>query len=92
MREAPARVADCTSANTERLRDASVRRRFDRVPRDQMWVYAGIAAVLAVAGWIWAFSSADMPDILWLLTVALTVVAVALAIYAVVRGRRTTAL
>jgi hypothetical protein len=52
-----------------------------------MWTYAAIAGALAVAGWIWALSNADMPDVLWLLTVALTVIAIALAIYAVVRGR-----
>ena len=54
-----------------------------------MWTYAAVAALLAVAGWIWALTNADMPDILWLLTVALTVVAIALAAYAVIRGRRT---
>jgi hypothetical protein len=52
-----------------------------------MWTFAAIAGVLAVAGWIWAFTNADMPDALWLLTVALTVVAIALALYAVMRGR-----
>jgi hypothetical protein len=52
-----------------------------------MWTYAAIAGALAVAGWIWALSNADMPDVLWLLTVALTVIAIVLAIYAVVRGR-----
>lgn len=56
-----------------------------------MWTYAAIAGALAVAGWIWAFSSADMPGVLWLLTVALSVVAIALALYAVVRGRGTSA-
>ena len=50
-------------------------------------LYAGIAAVLAVAGWIWALTNADMPDLLWLLTVALTVIAIGLAIYALVRRR-----
>jgi hypothetical protein len=52
-----------------------------------MWTYAAIAGALAVAGWIWALTNADMPDGLWLLTVALTVIAIGLAIYAVVRGR-----
>ena len=56
-----------------------------------MWNYAAVAGVLAIAGWIWAFSNADMPDALWLLTVALTIVAIALAVYAVMRGRRTSA-
>ena len=56
--------------------------------RDRVRTYAAIAGVLAVAGWIWAFSNANMPDVLWLLTVLLTLVAVALAIYAMVRGRR----
>ena len=56
-----------------------------------MWTFAAIAGVLAVAGWIWAFSNADMPDALWFLTVALTIVAIALAVYAVMRGRRTSA-
>ena len=52
-----------------------------------MWTYAAAAAVLAVAGWVWALSDAGMPDALWLLTVALTVIAVALAGYALIRGR-----
>ncbi len=58
------------------------------MPRDRMWTYAGVAAVLAVAGWVWAFSNADMPDAVWLLTVALTVIAIALAAYALIRGRK----
>jgi hypothetical protein len=49
-----------------------------------------IAGVLAVAGWIWAFSNAEMPDVVFFATLALTVIAIALAIYAVVRGRRGT--
>jgi hypothetical protein len=52
-----------------------------------MWTYAAIAGALAVAGWIWALSDEGMPDALWLVTVALTVIAIALAIYAAVRGR-----
>ena len=52
-----------------------------------MWTYAAVAGALAVAGWIWALTNADMPDALWLLTVALTVIAIALAIYAAMRGR-----
>jgi len=52
-----------------------------------MWTFAAIAGALAVGGWIWAFSNADMPDVLWLLTVALTVIAIGLAIYAAVQGR-----
>jgi hypothetical protein len=52
-----------------------------------VWTYAAIAGAIAVAGWIWALSNADMPDVLWLMTVALTVVVIALVIYAVVRGR-----
>lgn len=50
-----------------------------------------IAGVLAVVGWIWALTNYEMPDALWLLTVALTIVAIALALYAVMRGRRTSA-
>ena len=56
-----------------------------------MWTYAIAAGILAVIGWIWALSNADMPDVLWLLTVALTIVAIALAVYAVMRGRGTSA-
>ncbi len=52
-----------------------------------MWTFAAIAGALAVAGWIWAFSNADMPDVLWLLTVTLTVIAIGLTIYAAVQGR-----
>ncbi len=52
-----------------------------------MWTYAAIAGALAIAGWIWALTNADMPDALWLLTVALTIVAIALVVYALVRSR-----
>ena len=48
---------------------------------------AAVAAVLAVAGWIWALSDAGMPDALWLLTVALTIIAIGLAVYALVQSR-----
>jgi hypothetical protein len=61
------------------------------VPRSPIWTYAIIAGVLAVAGWIWALSNADMPDALWILTVILTVIALALAVYAAMRGRQTAA-
>ena len=57
------------------------------MPKDRIWTYAGVAAALAVAGWIWALSNADMPGVLWLLTVLLTVGAIALAIYAAVQRR-----
>lgn len=57
------------------------------MPSDRVWTYAAIAGALAIAGWIWALSNADMPDVLWLLTVALTAIAIGLAIYALVRGR-----
>ena len=58
------------------------------MPSDRLWLYAAIAGALAVAGWIWALSNADMPGVLWLLTVALSIVAIGLAVYAFVRGRR----
>ena len=58
--------------------------------RDPIWTYALIVGVVALAGWVWAFSNADMPDVLWFSTVILTVVAVVLALYAVARGRRAT--
>ena len=45
-------------------------------------------AAFAVAGWIWALSSDDMPDALWLLTVLLSIAAVGLAVYALILGRR----
>lgn len=61
------------------------------MPRDRIWTYAIVAGVLAVIGWIWAVSDEGMPDILWLLTVALTAIAIALAVYAAVRSRRTRA-
>jgi hypothetical protein len=50
-------------------------------------MYAAIAGAFAVAGWFWALSDWDMPDVWWFLTVALTVIAIALAIYAAARGR-----
>ncbi len=56
-----------------------------------MWTYAIAAGVLAIIGWIWALSNADMPDILWLLTVVLSVLAIGLAVYAAMRGRGTSA-
>ena len=59
------------------------------MPRDRIWTYAIVAAVLAVIGWIWALSNADMPDIVFFLTLILSVLAIALAIYAAVRGRGT---
>ena len=46
-----------------------------------------VAAILAVAGWIWALSNAGMPDAFWLLTVLLSAIAVVLAIYAIFRDR-----
>ena len=55
--------------------------------RDRVLLLAGLAAALAVAGWIWALTDAGMPDALWLLTVALTIIAIALAIYALVQRR-----
>ena len=61
------------------------------VPRDRIWTYAIAAAVLAVIGWIWSLTNYEMPDALWLLTVVLTVAAIALALYAVVRGRGSSA-
>jgi hypothetical protein len=57
------------------------------VATDRLWLYAAVAGALALAGWIWALSNADMPGILWLLTVALTVIAIALAVYAAMQGR-----
>jgi steroid 5-alpha reductase family enzyme len=45
-------------------------------------------AAFAVAGWIWALSSDDMPDALWVLTAVLSIAAVGLAVYALTRGRR----
>jgi hypothetical protein len=57
------------------------------VPRDRFLQYAAVAAVLAVAGWIWALSDEGMPGVMWLLTVALTIVAIALAVYALMRSR-----
>lgn len=61
------------------------------MPRDRIWTYAIVAAVLAVIGWIWSLTNYEMPDVLWLLTVALSIVAIALALYAIVRGRGSTA-
>jgi sulfite exporter TauE/SafE len=58
------------------------------VRSNRFLTYAAIAGALAVAGWIWALSNADMPDALWVLTVVLTVVAVVLALYALLRDRR----
>jgi hypothetical protein len=45
------------------------------------------AAILAVVGWIWALTDAGMPDALWLLTVLLSVIAIALAVYAIISDR-----
>ena len=61
------------------------------MPRDRIWTYAIVAAVLTVIGWIWSLTNYEMPDVLWLLTVALSIVAIALALYAIVRGRGSTA-
>ena len=61
------------------------------MPRDRIWTYAIVAAVLAVIGWIWSLTNYEMPDVLWLLTVALSIVAIALALYAIVRRRGSTA-
>jgi hypothetical protein len=44
-----------------------------------------IVAAVALAGWIWAFSNVGMPDALWLVTVALTLVAIVLGIVALLR-------
>ena len=57
------------------------------MPRGRLRISLAIVAVLAVAGWIWALSSEDMPDALWLLTVVLSIAAVGLAVYALTRGR-----
>jgi 4-hydroxybenzoate polyprenyltransferase len=57
------------------------------VPSDRIWTYGRIAAALAVAGWVWAFID-PLSDPLWFLTIALTVIAMALLIYADVRDRR----
>ena len=61
------------------------------MPRDRIWTYAVVAAGLAVIGWSWSRTNYEMPDVLWLLTVALSIVAIALAVYAIVRGRGSTA-
>ena len=61
------------------------------MPRDRIWTYAIVAAVLAVIGWIWSLTNYEMPDVLWLLTVALSIVAIALALYAIVRARGSSA-
>lgn len=50
--------------------------------------YAMVLGALAIAGWIWALTNADMPDALWLLTVAVTIVAIACAVYSVFRRSR----
>ena len=50
-------------------------------------LFMAIAAALAVVGWIWALSDEGMPDALWLLTVALTIIAIAMAVYTLVRSR-----
>ena len=92
--EFPPCHADCCSGSAGRLGASGVAnvafsRRFGIASphaSDRTWAYAGIAAALAVAGWVWAFSD-GMPDALWLLTVALTVIAIALAAYALIRGR-----
>jgi hypothetical protein len=58
------------------------------VPRGPLRVSLAILAAFAIAGWIWALSSEDMPDAVWVLTVVLSVAAVGLAVYALIRGRR----
>ena len=58
------------------------------VPRGRLRISLAIAAAFAVAGWIWALSSDDMPDAMWLLTVLLSIAAVGLAVYALTLGRR----
>ena len=58
------------------------------VPRGRLRISLAIVAAFAVAGWIWALSSEDMPDALWLLTVLLSFAAVGLAVYALTLGRR----
>ena len=70
------------------LRDGMWVRETHRVPRGRLRISLAIVAAFAVAGWIWALSSDDMPDAVWLLTVVLSMAAVGLAVYALIRGRR----
>ena len=60
------------------------------VSRQRLRVLAVVTALVAVAGWIWALSNSEMPDTLWLLTVALSIVAIVLSWYAFLRERLTT--
>ena len=58
------------------------------MPRGRLRISLAILAAFAIAGWIWALSTEDMPDALWVLTVLCSIVAVGLALYALTRGRR----
>ena len=60
------------------------------MPKSTLHRTVKIVAAVALAGWIWAFSNVGMPDALWLVTVALTLVAIVLGIVVLVRRGNTT--